>query len=116
MKKDAPWCPKDDRLYLSSDDLLEILVGILRGSLTSTSLCSTFALPSPSVNNLSLFCRLRAHGKMTATNIVMSSTPTRTPPMPGARGSLPPPSPEPLCTRFVGEGGVIEEPDEVDED
>lgn len=34
--------------------------------------------------------------------------------MTGARGNLLPPSPEPLCTRFVGEDGAVDEVEESD--
>ena len=52
---------------------------------------------------------------MIATNIMMNSTPPRTPPMTGARGNLLPPPPEPLCTRPVGEDGAVGEVEESDE-
>jgi len=40
---------------------------------------------------------------MIATNVMMNTTPPRTPPMTGARGNFLPPSFESFCIRLVGE-------------
>ena len=79
------------------------------------SLRSTFAFPSPSVNHLSLFCRLRAHGTTIATNMRMRRTPPTTPPTTGARGNLLPPSFGPACIWAVWEDGPADNVEEVEE-
>lgn len=55
---------------------------------------------------------------MIATNVMMNTTPPRTPPMTGARGNLCPPSFKSFCIRFVGEDrplGDVELSNEVEE-
>jgi len=50
-----------------------------------------------------------------ATNMMMKNTPPRIPPRTGARGNFLPPSPEPLCTKSVGEDGAVDDAEESDE-